>query len=289
MWQAEQNMNKAEYEEACRKYEAAERLQLKDLFATQNLARCHEKRGMTATAWREYLRLAEEDGTESRRKHARDQASRLEENLSRIRVSLAGASPPGLTITVRGAGRTWPEHGEGVPVDPDQTYDVTVVAPGYERWHWSGSVPRDGLTLTAELHPQVEESKTIVPDPDPPPPPEDPGAGWRRFGVVMACLGSVGTISSIGTLAAARAKHGQSAGHCATNGYCDPTGYDAETQAGRLANATTGLIIAGPLSITLGGFVYGFASEKTKPAAQSRGFRSFVLVGARGASVGGVF
>lgn len=118
----------------------------------------------------------------------------------------------------------------------------------------------------------------------------DPGRGARVAGGVLLSLGLSALAVSVVTGVLAGNRHRDAAGHCASNGYCDQAGYDAETKAGALANATTGLIVGGSI-LTLPGIIILAAApaRATSARADGVGLRPVVQLGWGRVSVRGVF
>lgn len=164
----------------------------------------------------------------------------------------------------------------GAPLSvPSGQHTIQIRSPGKQPWSTVVTVDDD------------EPNKVITA-----PPLEDvpnPGRGARVTGGVFLSLGIAGLISSVATGVMANTKHNQSQGHCSlVTSYCDPTGYDAETQAARFANATTGLIIAGLGSTALGIILVRAAPSADRPPSEAAR-RPVVRVGWGSISLTGEF
>jgi hypothetical protein len=119
------------------------------------LAECYEKSGRTASAWatfREAADAADAARQTARARTARDRATRLEPQLSRLTISVdpETADRPGLVIERRGVPVPPATFNVPVPVDPGPC-PITAQAPGYEPWSDNVTVPERAGTATATV------------------------------------------------------------------------------------------------------------------------------------------
>ena len=116
-----------------------------------NLAHCHEKLGMTATAWAEYrvaARLARKQNRDDRAAVADEKAAALETDLARL-TAIPSKVVPGLHVETEAGSLGEGGFGVAVPIDPG-THKVTVTAPGYRPW-----------TTTVQLEDHEQRTLTI--------------------------------------------------------------------------------------------------------------------------------
>ncbi len=168
--------------EACPKLEESERLApgIGTLF---NLADCFENLGRTASAWSTFSEaadLARLAGQGDRETVARDRASALVPRLSRLKVRLLGATPPGLTLHVDGKAVSLAVLSSDIPVDPGEH---RVKATATDKIPAEAVVRIEPATpmTSVELPALQDAPKEVVPTPplaverppgDPAPPPE---------------------------------------------------------------------------------------------------------------------
>ncbi|HEX6274661.1 MAG TPA: hypothetical protein VFZ53_16580 [Polyangiaceae bacterium] len=130
-------MEAGNYATACPKLEESYRLDPATgaLFA---LARCHEKQGLFASAWVEFMEVAARANRErnaEREQSARNHARALEPRLSFLTVEVA---PPlraatGLSVERNGVRLGPAAWGMPIPIDPGR-HELRVTAPGRKPW-----------------------------------------------------------------------------------------------------------------------------------------------------------
>ena len=172
----------------------------------KNLALCHVTEGKTASAWRDYLKLAalaEAAGVKKAEQEARGQAAALEKRLSRVTLTLPDAVKL-VTFQV-----------DDADVDPTSLEEPLPLDPGPRSLHF---VDRDGhdvrVTASVPATPGVTPilvawptTNAELPRPPPPPPPPKPQPlplrplAWSLFGLATVGI-SVG--SGFGAAAYAR-------------------------------------------------------------------------------------
>jgi serine/threonine-protein kinase len=153
-------MAEEKYEAACPKLQAS--LELDPASGTQiNLARCYEKLGKLATAWRHYREASDRairDGNTARARVARKLAAELEPRLPRLIIAVA--APAGMReLVVRRDGMivTAALFGAAVYVDPG-THAVTATA--------AGRLPFSTTVTVAEAATSTVEIPTLAPAPE---------------------------------------------------------------------------------------------------------------------------
>jgi hypothetical protein len=154
--------------EACRKLEESRRLD--PLPGTVlNLAACHEREGLTASAmaeFREARAMAERDGRGDRVAFADEHIKALEARLSTLVIApAAGADLPELAVTLDGVALGRAAWGTRIPVDPG-THVIVATAPGKAPGRLEVKVGPEGDSQTATL-----AALQDAPAPPPPPPP----------------------------------------------------------------------------------------------------------------------
>jgi hypothetical protein len=285
-----------DYASACPKFEESQRLE-PSLGAQYYLADCYEKIGRTASAWANFVGVADKArlaGEVAKEKAARERAKALEPKLSRLSIEVEDASIPGLSVLRGDAPVGSGQWGVPVPVDPGSVA-VRASAPGRKDWSQTIDVPAGG-SLTAKV-PRLEPLPAAAPplEKAPPPPaapvarpPEPPQSNTRRtVGIVLGATGVVAL--GAGGVLAILAKNADSdskrAGECTADGACTSAGLDDRNRALHLADAATVVtIVGGALAIT-GGVIWltapkGHSESSPGPSAElGVGPRSLLLRG----------
>lgn len=154
--------------EACRKLEESHRLD--PLPGTVlNLAVCHEKEGLLASAFAEFRQaraLAERDGRADRVALADERLQAIEPRLSRLVVTVAPeVDLPELRITRDGSVVGRAAWGTRMPVDPGE-HVIEASAPGKKPWRATVTVGREGDVQSAVVGPLVDDvPREPVPSP----------------------------------------------------------------------------------------------------------------------------
>jgi hypothetical protein len=254
------------YAEACPKFELSQNLDagIGTLF---NLADCFEHIGRTASAWNNFLEVADAAARGSehvRETLARQRAQQLLPRLSHLTLVLAedsGVVQIKLDATVLGVGVL----GAPIPVDPG-THTVQAVAAGKKDWASTVTVA-DGASVVVSLpkladdtepapaasKPPTREPATehAQPPTHPPPAPEAKRSWQRPTGIVASGLGIVGL--GVGTFLGLRAQSQWSTAkpQCPSSG-CSPGGYDSWSGARDNAAASTVFFVAGGAMLATG-------------------------------------
>ena len=285
-------MTAGQYADACPKLEESQRLDpgIGTLF---QLATCHQHVGKTATAWAEFLDVAAQAksaGQKDREKAARDKASALESQVSKIVIAtrLRNAdSVAGLEIKRDGVDVGRGQWGVALPIDPGE-HKFVATAPGKKRWETTARVASDGKTTTIEI-PVLEDAprpvaaapppSTVSPGPVVVPPsaamqsnaitttvastetttsaPADAdanrGSAQRIVGVVIAGVGVAGIATGTVFGVMSKSKHDDSNAHCDGN-VCDGAGVQLRDDARTNGNISTIAFGAGAAAL-VGGIV----------------------------------
>jgi hypothetical protein len=258
--------------EACPKLEESRRLD--PLPGTVlNLAVCHEKQGLAASAVAEFYQaraMAERDKRGDRVALANDHLRALESQVSNLVIVVRPAADlPDLLIELDGnpVGRAvW---GTRIPVDPGQ-HAVEASAPNKKPWRIASKVSPAGDVQTVALVPLEDAPpKASPPSPAPESPlaaaqaraplvasrtPEHHGTSTRRqIGLVSTAVGIVGLgVGSYFGVLAFR-KHGEPGGGTCTELPCDSS---VRGEAATAADASTATFAAGLVGLALGALLW---------------------------------
>jgi serine/threonine-protein kinase len=251
------------------------------------LAICHEKAGLTASAWAEYLEVVTEaqraGGAENlkRADYSKQHAGDLEPKLSKLTITVAPETGKlaGLSIKrddkpVRQA--TW---GVALPVDPG-THNIEVTATGKQKWtsqievgaqadSKSIAVPglEDDATNTTNGNGGTETSKTDETSKETPQPSKDDGSGKRVAGLVVGGIGvvGIGLGSFFGITAISKSSDAKKD--------CSPTLCTDSTSVSTNNDAKSAALIAdigfgaGVVALGVGAFLFLTAPSASSPAA----------------------
>lgn len=269
--------------EACRKLEESRRLD--PLPGTiLNLASCHDKEGLLASAFAEYREaraLAERDGRADRVAFAEEHMRAIEPRISQLVIVVpAEAVVADLRVTCDGAPLARAAWGGRIPVDPGE-HVVEASAPGKKTARSTVKVGREGdvqelVVAALEDERSLPPPIAVVPAPAPeakakdvsaPPQPPSTGLSTRRtIAIVTAGVGVVGL--GVGTFFGLQAidKHGDPAATCTTTP-CSVASITLNEEAKFAADAATVSFAVGLLS--LGGAAFLWFGE-TPPRASAR-------------------
>lgn len=196
--------------EACKKFGESQRLDpaTGTLFA---LATCHEKEGKSASAWGEFIEVAElykKAGKADREAAARDAASRLEKALIRITLTMPNR-PKDVEIKLDGTSLSDGILGSAIPVDPGE-HNLVVTAAGKKPYEQAFKIDKGTANTKVEIPALVDlppEAKTPPPPPNTvvvQPPQDDPGAARRTIGWLTlgggVVIGGVGLALELGSV-----------------------------------------------------------------------------------------
>jgi hypothetical protein len=189
--------------EACPKFAAAQRLD--PGMATQfRLAECYEKIGQFASAWANYVEVADAAKaakSKDREAFARRRAAALEPRLSRLTIVVPPAlsTVQGLEITRDGSIVDSALWGTAIPVDPGE-HMVVATAPGKKPWEGKGTATEQSPRLEVTI-PPLEDLPPPPPPALPEPLPYSPPPGGGRS-AVPAIVGGAVALAAVGVGAA---------------------------------------------------------------------------------------
>ncbi len=274
-------MARADYAVACQKFAESHRLDPATGGTLLNLAACHEKMGLTATAWAEFeeaQQLARHFGRADREKLAHDRIEKLRPRVSRMTVHVADDAAGVVAISVDGMGIGRAAWGS-IPVDPGD-HMVKAEAPGKLAYSHSITIGTVRETPTVEVPPLKDAPVAVVPRPLPALAAEHPvptaaegarsGDSHRATGFLLGGFGAAGVaIGSAFGLAAIHLNH-ESQASCGSPRVCasDPEGTRALLDA-NISNVAFGVGIVG---LALG--TYFVLTAPSKPAPATTGWRS---------------
>jgi serine/threonine-protein kinase len=267
--------------EACDKFAASQRAD-PALGTLLNLAACHERQGLTATAWSEFTdALGEATRTHDKRAtYARGRLAALEQTLFRLVIEVSDP-PAELAVRLDGQPLGREALGTPLPVNPgDRVLEAT--APGRERWTQTVPVPKTTGQLRLEIPalamrppaaPVVVAAPAAVPSVPPPIPTleltdQDRALQTRhRVGLAVGAGGAVlvGVGAAFGLKAMGR--HDDSKAHCQGT-VCDPAGVTLNHDAKSAATVSTIAFGVG-LAAVAGGAWLLFVPPKTESGGVS--------------------
>lgn len=275
---------KERFDEACPKFQESHRLDPKP-GTILNLAVCREKQGKTASAWLDYLEAASfaaRAGQKDRETFAKDQAAKLEQQLSRLVVRVPDATP-GLVVKVDATilnGASW---GTAAPINPGE-HLIEATAPGHQPWSKPMTIEKGPVNvevIVPKLPPLAEEkppevvSPSVVNPPVQKPPAEKPQTlpppdvpGWNKplwIGVATGAAGLAGMI--VGTAFGMRTLDLRDAGNAEcgpppTTTYCTKTGLELHAQATSSATISTVGFVVGGVGLGAGAVLIGLGLRK---------------------------
>jgi hypothetical protein len=232
-----------------------------------NLAECYERTGKSATAWaqyREIASLARQQGSKEREALAEQKSKALEPKLSKLSISLQqGADAQTLTITRDGTTVSSAELGVAIPVDPGK-HDVTVTAPGKEKWSTTVDVGEGGQTENIEIPLLADSSSggtvaagagatTTTPAADKP----SDGSTQRTLGIVAGGIGLVGI--GVGTFMGVKASSSWSDAKKECTAFpnqCTAKGVSLHDDASSQATLSTVGFIVGGVGLAAGAVLF---------------------------------
>lgn len=251
-------MGQGKYADACPKLDQSQKID-PTIVTAYRLAECNEKLGKLATAWAQFVDVADQArkaGSTDREDTARKRAEALRPRVPRLLVTVsdAVAAQKGLVVTRDGTPIDVAVWGRDLPIDPGE-HRIAATAAGKQPWELRVEVA-EGATVPVAVPALVD-----VPDQAPGPglgPAKGPGAapgadasagrGQRMLAVGAGVVGLAGVaVGSIFGLMASSTWDDAQAG-CAGGDTkrCTPAsqslGDDASTQA---TVATVGFVVGG--------------------------------------------
>lgn len=250
--QAKELLGQGRHEDACRKFEASQKLD-PGIGTALFLADCYEKIGRSASAWatfREAAAMAKAAGQSDREEIARARAKMLEPKVPKlVLVTDAVANVSGLEISRDGTTIPGELGSSEVPVDPGK-HVIEVRAPKKKTWSTTIEVPNSPEVQRVVL-PQLDDEAS---SPTKPPEetkvmPVESGMHSRRIaGIAVGAFGVVGLGIAGAFTGIALSKNADADAIC--NGTACPTqegvnlGNDAKTAA-NVSTVALGVGIAG--------------------------------------------
>jgi hypothetical protein len=182
------------FEKACASLRKSNELHA-DSGTRGSLARCYEKLGKVASAWKLWVDLST-TAPKNLRGDAAANAAKLEPRLPKYMFKVAAGTPK-LGITIDGV-TVDPTPDVAVPIDAGK-YIVEVNAAGYAAWKTAFAAVEG---KTAEIKIELTPIKSNEPEPQPQPPPitEKPTPKSSRKTIGFAMLGVGGALAITGTV-----------------------------------------------------------------------------------------
>jgi hypothetical protein len=278
----------------------AESMKIVPRLGTQlNLADCHARQGLTATAWAEFrssAALAKQAKDADREQFATQQATALEPKLSRLLVKVADGEPAGLVVKRDGEVLDDAFFGSGIPVDPGP-HTVAASAPGKPPFAKTVTIDQPG-TVEVEVPvlgasppppPPPPPATAPVPPPttpanpvpmEPPPPPPLRASRQRLVGLATVGVGAAVTITGfvIGGIAKSTYDTGVKACDASTHG-CDPGPLQQIDDARGQATISTVVTVIGAAAIATGVVIWLTAPKARMSVAIAPGSAGAVIAG----------
>ena len=281
-------MKDAKWAEACPMLEESQRVD--PGMGTQfQLAKCYEGQGRVASAWIQYVDVADSakaSGQGDKEKAARARADAVAPRVPKLQIDLAAGDA---AAEVKRDGTIIPKIQWGVPlpVDPGK-HTVTATATGKKPFEASVDVKEGQIVKLAVPELQVGPATPVVvpppvvPPPSPPPPAEQPDPGGSRKTAALV-VGGVGVAAfGVGVVLGLVAKSKQDGvGADCSGDRCDSAGVDARKSA--VSTANVGSIVGGVGLLAIAGGAVLWLTAPTAPKS------AYVAPTPGGLSMGGRF
>ena len=290
---AQEAMKAEHYADACPKFAESNRLD-PQLGTLLNLAACHEKEGKVASAWSDYMTLAElagRAGDKGRADYAKKRIAAIEPTMPQLELKV----PAGTTFTEvkldqqsLGAAATMTT----IPIDPG--VHTLAFQTATQSWTQSVTIGATGkVVVEVKIPTATTTTTTTTKSPSlaapqngaelgaspstPTPTPSGSGGGLRVTGLVLGGLGIVGL--GVGGVFGGFALGNKSDvdAHCQGN-LCDATGFAAQQDAHTNATISTvgliagGVLVATGLTLFILGNAKGSRSALVVPASRGVAF-----------------
>lgn len=269
-------MEKGDVVRACPKLAESQRLDPSS-GTLLNLALCHEKQGLLATAWAEYLAavsLARSQGREGVLTAAKRGAAELEGRVSYVTLAISHR-PSGLTVRLDQVELASQALGSKIAVDPG-TRKITVAAPGHEPLELSIEVGSDGENQTVTV-PELRRTPAASEHPPPPPaelPKKSPAAPpTQSTSALPYVVGGAGVVAlgvGVTFVLLARSAYSDAEDQCPTHTGCSQSAMSLRERAS--TRATIGAVGVGAGIVGVGAGVAllafgqrGRSREKARP------------------------
>jgi hypothetical protein len=270
------------YAEACPKFAESEKIDPK-VGTLMNLALCHEKAGLTASAWAEYAQAAElarRSAQAEREAVARQRAAALEVLLTHVVVQ--GDAKSDAVVTLDGQPVGTAAYGMPMPIDPG-SHVLQASAPGMAPFRTTFQVAAgdpDRKVEVPPLSPLAAEASAPAPEAHP----EQPAAagGTHPTRVAGLIVGGAGVVAlGVGAFFGVRAFSDKSAAEkaCGAN-FCTPPGTDATNSMKTDEMISTIGVVGGVLAIGAGTYLVLATRKAETHGATARGLA--VAVGPKG-------
>jgi len=255
LFDAAQSLKKQQrFEEACAKFSESQNLDPQ--VGTQlNLADCYERIGKTASAWVNFVEVAEAaklSGQTRREQEARRRADALEPGLAKLRIEVESA-PPDLEVRRDGVEVGRASWGMPTPVDPGP-HDIVAAAPGKRTWRKSEQV-EPGETRVIRV-PRLADADTPKVEPSDAQPNEP--VPWKLvLGGSLGALGIAGIAVGAVFAVMAQNKYDESLPYCRPDepNICQPAGVALRDDA-KQAEVTSIATFAVGGALLVGGVVF---------------------------------
>jgi hypothetical protein len=292
-------MEREQYPEACRKFEASQN-EDPSPGTLLNLGACYETLGRTASAWAAYVaavELARERRRKAQEKDANARAEALVPRLSRLRVDLPPAAIDGLEVLRNDELMAPGSLGIALKIDPG-TYTIQARAPGRRAWSTQVEIGAEADSRTVQIPdlPPEESSADASPTPAPatsvPPPAADPMRDRSRktktIGYVLGGVGivAIGVGTVFGLMAASQASNAESRSDLCPDKQCFPKGRNEIELARDNALVSTFGFGVGLAALTAGVVIVLTSDDGSAPRPSARARHRPRLVPAAGSQGG---
>jgi Tfp pilus assembly protein PilF len=284
-------MANGNYDEACPKFVESYKIDPK-LGTLMNLALCHEKAGMTASAWAEYTQAAElarRSAQSERESIARQHAAAMEHALAHVIIEADAKEPVAVMLDGQAVGEA--AFGTPMPVDPGD-HVLQATSPGraafQTTFHVQSGDPDRALHVP-DLAP-LTAAPAPLPDPPVPSPPTPaqavhghPAPATRTLGIVAGGVGvaAIGVGAFFGLRAFANKDMAEKA--CGAS-FCLPAGDDAKSAMKTDEVVSTIGFVAGAAALGAGLYLV-LTSRRPEPHVA----RLEITVAPRALTIGGAW
>lgn len=254
------------YERACAALRRSNELH-PDSGTRGSLARCWEKLGKVASAWKLWVDLSS-TAPERLRPDAAANAAKLEARLPKYVLVYSLANGPRIAVTIDGVA-VEPTFDVEVPIDPG-TYTLEVTAEGYTGWKYELTAA-EGRTERIAI-PSLAPVRVAAPDPQPPA--ERPAKLSTRRKLGFWTMGVGGALVLGGTVLGivAKSRYDDAQDLCGGDiDACDPArlgaAQDKVDGARSMGNLATVGVVAGGVAIATGLVLFVTAPKQQRAVA----------------------
>lgn len=237
--QAMKAIDAGDYESACPKLEKS--LAIEDAMGARFfLAECYEKTGRYASAWNNYVRVAEQahrEGETKREAFSRKRAEEVRAKVGTARLELAPATKAlAIEVTRNGEPVSAALVEAPIPLDAGE-HTFIVTAPDHEPFTGKVTV-EDGAEVTLTI-PALASSGDADSKEGPVTSDDDGLSALTIAGIAVGGLGVVGMAASVGIAAAAKSDYDAALDEHCVDGRCTPAGVEATNDARSTGNIST--------------------------------------------------